>query len=70
MTSPVIACAADDTMQAAMDMMAEQHIRRAPVRDAGGRVVGWITLADLSRRLLLDDPAVQERLRQITEAPG
>jgi CBS domain-containing protein len=70
MTSPVIACAPDDTVQAVMDLMAAQHIRRAPVREAAGRVLGWITLADLSRRLLLEDPALQDRLRQLTEAPG
>jgi CBS domain-containing protein len=70
MTSPVIACAPDDTVQAVMDLMAAQHIRRAPVREAAGRVLGWITLADLARRLLLEDPALQDRLRQLTEAPG
>ncbi|MBV1798262.1 CBS domain-containing protein [Siccirubricoccus sp. G192] len=70
MTSPVIACAPDDTVEAVMDLMAAQHIRRAPVCEAAGRVLGWITLADLSRRLLLEDPALQDRLRQLTEAPG
>ena len=53
-----------------MDLMVAQHIRRAPVREAAGKVLGWITLADLSRRLLLEDPALQDRLRQLTEAPA
>ena len=66
MSSPVIACGAGDTVQAALDLMAAHHIRRLAVRD-GGRVVGWITLSDLSRRLLLDSEALQRALRGITE---
>jgi hypothetical protein len=41
-----------------------------PVRDAAGMVTGWITLADLSRRLLLDSGTLQASLREITEAPA
>ena len=67
LSRPVIACAEDDAVQAAMDLMAAHHIRRLPVRDGGGRVIGWVTLADLSRRLLLDSPALQEALRAVTE---
>jgi hypothetical protein len=37
------------------------------VRDAAGRVVGWVTLADLSRRLLLDSGSLQAALREATE---
>jgi CBS domain-containing protein len=50
-----------------MDLMAAHHIRRLPVRDAAGRVVGWVTLADLSRRLLLDSGSLQAALREVTE---
>jgi len=70
MTRPAIACREEDSVQAVMDMMAAHHIRRMPVRDAAGRVVGWITLADLARRLLLDSEPLQEALRELTEAPG
>ena len=68
MSSPVVACRPEDTVQAAMDLMAAHHIRRLPVCDAAGGVVGWITLSDLSRRLLLDSEALQGALRGITEA--
>ncbi len=69
MSRPVISCGPGDTLQAAMDMMAANHIRRMPVREPGGTVIGWITLADLSRRLLVDHPALQRALQDLTE-PG
>ena len=65
---PVIGCGADDTLQAAMDLMAAHGIRRLAVRDAEGRVVGWITLADLARHLLVENGPVQAALREMTEA--
>jgi CBS domain-containing protein len=66
---PVIGCGAEDTLQAAMDLMATHHIRRLAVRDGEGRVVGWITLSDLARHLLVEHGPVQEALRDLTEAP-
>ncbi len=69
-TRPVIGCGEDDTVQAAMDVMAAHNIRRLAVRDAGGRVVGWVTLADLARHLLVENGPLQEALRDLTEAPG
>ncbi len=70
MTRPVIGCGEDEPVQAVMDLMASHHIRRMPVRDAAGAVTGWVTLADLSRRLLLDSGTLQASLREITEAPA
>ena len=70
MTRPVIGCGEDEPIQAVMDLMASHHIRRMPVRDAAGVVTGWVTLADLSRRLLLDSGTLQASLREVTEAPA
>lgn len=67
LTAPVLSCRAEDDLRQAMDLMASHHIRRLPVRDAAERVVGWITLADLSRRLLLDSGSLQTALREATE---
>ena len=67
MTTPVIACDVDDTVSGVMDAMASHHIRRMPVQDARGRVVGWVTLADLSRKLLLESEALQGFMHQMTE---
>ena len=64
---PVIGCGEDDTVQAAMDAMAAHHVRRLVVRDGGGRVVGWVTLADLARHLLVDSVALQGTLRELTQ---
>ena len=68
MSRPVIACHEDDTVRAVLDMMASHHIRRIPVLDAADKVTGWVTLADLSRKLLVEDPALQNALRHLTEA--
>jgi CBS domain-containing protein len=65
---PVVFCGEDDTLQAAMDLMAAHHVRRLPVRNAAGLVTGWITLADLSRQLLVGSEPLQAALRELTEA--
>ncbi len=68
LSRPVITCRASDTLNAAMDLMAANHVRRLPVQDAAsGAVVGWITLADISRTLLVDNTSVQQALRELTE---
>ena len=66
-SQPVSACGEDDAVEAAMDLMAAHHVRRLPVRDASGRVVGWVTLADLARRLLVGSDALQTALRSLAE---
>ena len=68
LSRPVVGCAEGDTVQHAMDLMAAHHVRRMPVRDADGSVIGWITLADLARRLLVGNAAVQGALTELTEA--
>ncbi len=65
---PVIGCGEEDTIQAAMDLMATHHIRRLCVRDGAGRVVGWITLADLARHLLVGSGPLQDVLQAATDA--
>ena len=69
-TRPVIGCGAEDTLQAAMDLMASHHIRRLAVRNGEGRVVGWITMADVARHLLVESVPLQASLRAVTEAPA
>ncbi|MBD0274170.1 MAG: CBS domain-containing protein [Acetobacteraceae bacterium] len=67
LTTPVLSCRPEDDLRSAMDLMAANHVRRLPVRDGAGRVVGWVTLADISRRLLLDSGSLQAALREATE---
>ncbi len=68
MTQPVVGCSEEDGVQAALDLMASNNIRRLPVFAATGSVAGWVTLADLSRRLLVDSRLLQDGLRNLTEA--
>lgn len=68
MSRPVITCREDDGLQAAMDLMAANHLRRLPVQNTAGAVTGWITLADVARRMLVQDAALQAALRTLTEA--
>jgi CBS domain-containing protein len=63
-TRLVFTCRAEDPVNAAMDLMAAHNIRRLPVVD-GERVVGWLTLSDLARRLLVDSTVVQAGLQEI-----
>jgi CBS domain-containing protein len=66
LSAPVITCRPEDGVAAVLDLMAANHLRRLPVVDAGGRVVGWITLGDLARAMLLDSPALQAALAGIS----
>ena len=66
-SSAVIACREADGLQAAMDLMAANHVRRLPVQDERGAVTGWITLADISRKLLVDSRSLQGALNDLTE---
>ncbi len=65
-TKLVFTCRVDDPLTTAMDLMASHNIRRLPVIE-GEEVVGWLTLSDLSRRLLVDSQVVQNGLRDLTD---
>ena len=67
---PVIGCGEEDSLQDAMNLMAAHHIRRLAVRDDGGRVIGWLTLGDVARHLLVESGSVQTVLRDLTEGHG
>ena len=62
-------CAPDDAITVATDLMAAYNVRRLPVV-AGGVVVGWLTLSDLARVLLVDGTSVQADLRQLSTRLG
>jgi CBS domain-containing protein len=60
-------CRPDDALTTAMDLMASQNVRRLPVMDEAQRVVGWLTLSDLSRHLLVESEVVQNALHALPE---
>jgi CBS domain-containing protein len=51
MTNSVIACRTDDDIEIALDMMEEHQIRRLPIIEEHGRIVGIISQADIATRL-------------------
>ena len=63
-TRHVFTCRPDDPISSAMDLMAAHNIRRLPVLD-GGSMIGWMTLSDVSRRLLVDSEIVQRGLASL-----
>jgi CBS domain-containing protein len=67
MSNLIYSCGPDDTIEAAMDMMSSYHVRRLPVQDEAGVVVGWVTLSDIARRLLLDTDTVRTALGELSE---
>ena len=65
---PVVTCRATDSLHTVMDAMAANQVRRMPVqRPESDEVVGWITLADISRALLVGSSGLQQALREMTE---
>ena len=66
-TKQIFSCRPEDPLSTAMDLMASQNVRRLPVLDEAQRVVGWITLSDLSRHLLVGSEVVQNALRDMTD---
>ncbi len=48
MTREMVTCRAEDDLRKAVDLMAERQLRRIPVVDESGRIVGIIAQADLA----------------------
>ena len=69
-TRQLFTCRPDDPLGTAMDLMASQNVRRLPVVDEAQRVVGWLTLSDISRHLLVERQVVQNALREMTDEAG
>ena len=49
MSKEVIACKPDDSLRDAQVLMSRQRVRRLPVTDSDGRVIGILSLHDLAR---------------------
>lgn len=69
MSKTVFSCREEDPLEAVMDLMGSRGVRRLPVVNAAGRVTGWLTLADISRRLLLDSGTMRAALEELAQ-PG
>jgi CBS domain-containing protein len=49
MSHRVYACSASDPLERVLDLMKERQVRRVPLTDDAGRVIGIISLADIAR---------------------
>jgi CBS domain-containing protein len=64
MTRPVIAAWPDMPVSEAARLMRAKGVKRLPVLDADGRLVGIVSRSDLLRIFLHDDESVRRQLRQ------
>ena len=67
MTTDVITCAADCDIEETLDLMEDNQVRRIPVVDASGRLVGIISQADIATRLD-DSEKTAELVEDISKA--
>jgi CBS domain-containing protein len=64
-----VTCKPDEDIQNAMDKMAQHQIRRIPVIDGRGRILGIVSQADLATRM--DQPEKTEKvLEKISQPVG
>jgi CBS domain-containing protein len=54
MTSEVTSCRESDDAERAIETMEAEQIRRLPVLDGSGRLVGMVSLGDISHRMSRD----------------
>jgi len=70
MTTSIFSCRQEDTVSTALNLMGARNLRRLPVLDANGQVIGLVTLADLSRTMLLGDGLIQRAVRELSDGPA
>lgn len=70
MTEHVHSCGDEEELEAALDLMAGYHVRRLLVRNEESKCVGWVTLGDISRRLLIDSEIVKDGLAELGRNAG
>ena len=70
MTTTVFSCRQEDSVTTALDLMGARNLRRLPVLDRDGRVIGLVTLADLSRVMLLSSGVIERAVQEIAEIPA
>jgi CBS domain-containing protein len=69
MSGGVRTCSPDDTVEQVMALMGEEQVRRVPVVDERGSLVGVVSQADLVRKAT-DDAAVERTVEQISQPGG
>ncbi|WP_329461666.1 CBS domain-containing protein [Streptomyces sp. NBC_01431] len=65
MTHPAVTVTKDATIAGAARLMARGHLKRLPVVDTGGRLVGMVSRADLLKVYLRPDADIAAELREL-----
>jgi CBS domain-containing protein len=69
MSGGVRTCSPDDSVDDAMDLMGREQIRRIPIVDERGALVGVVAQADLAR-MAKNDRKVEETVEKISQPGG
>jgi CBS domain-containing protein len=67
MTTGAQCCSADDDLRDVEHKMAELQVRRIPICDAGGRVLGIISQADIARAAGMDNEVSEQEIALVLE---
>jgi len=62
MTTDLVCCRADQTIEQCMALMTEKRVRHLPVLDEDGAVCGMISLGDLVKSMIAEQQFVIEQL--------
>jgi CBS domain-containing protein len=68
MSERVVSCHPEDDVKKVSQLMADNQVRRIPVVDEDGGIVGIVSLADITQRGMTDKSG--ETLREISEPSG
>jgi len=63
MTSPAITVRAEDSLAQAARLMHRKHVKRLPVMDSEGRLVGIVSRGDLVKAFLRSDESIRQEVR-------
>src|SRR5215831_1418489 len=66
MTTAVVTCSPNDSVEKATELMKENQIRRVPVVDADGRLQGIVSMADLVSRADLKVTETHDTLKKVS----
>ena len=70
MTRAAVCCAAGEPVARALEVMRDHHVRRLPVVDSAGRVVGIVSLTDIIRYAALGETEIIAAVAHISEPLG
>ena len=68
MTNDPVTCLPEETIEAVMELMASRQVRRIPIVDTNGAIVGIVSQADIATRL--SSPAETGQVVQAISEPA